>query len=154
MSMHKTPLSKMEEEGLLKHGLQVGAPSQLSDTFRQGIAWALQDPYIKSLIEDDQQAGITQAEEMNENMRLYGTIDKPANVAMPDFIKLSPSMREAGERAERDARRDGCCSVPVLQKAWFEAAIQQWIDEQQEIVELAALRPVSGENVDGDKNHE
>lgn len=77
MSMHSIPLSKMEEEGLLKHGLPVGVPSQLSDTFRQGIAWALQDPYIKSLIEDDQQAGITQAEEMNENMRLCGTIDKP-----------------------------------------------------------------------------
>lgn len=41
MSMHKVPLSKLEEEGLKLHGLSVGKPNQLSDAFRQGVAWAL-----------------------------------------------------------------------------------------------------------------
>lgn len=41
MSMHKVPLTKLELDGLLAHHLPVGKPSQLSDCFRFGIAWAL-----------------------------------------------------------------------------------------------------------------
>lgn len=41
MSMHKIPLTKLEEDGLRAHGLDIGKPSQLSDVFRQGVAWAL-----------------------------------------------------------------------------------------------------------------
>ena len=40
MSMHKIPLSKVEQEGLKAHHLPIGTPSQLSDSFRLGIAWA------------------------------------------------------------------------------------------------------------------
>lgn len=39
MSMHKVPLSPLEEEGLKKHHLKIGTPSQLSDTFRLGMKW-------------------------------------------------------------------------------------------------------------------
>lgn len=41
MSMHRIPLTKLEEDGLRAHGLDIGTPSQLSDVFRQGIKWAL-----------------------------------------------------------------------------------------------------------------
>lgn len=41
MSMHKKPLTAIEESGLRSHGLDIGTPSQLSDVFRQGVAWAL-----------------------------------------------------------------------------------------------------------------
>lgn len=41
MSMHKIPLTPLEEQGLCAHGLPVGQPSQLADSFRQGMAWAL-----------------------------------------------------------------------------------------------------------------
>lgn len=41
MSMHKIPLTPLEEEGLRLHGLPIGRPSQRSDTFRQGMAWAI-----------------------------------------------------------------------------------------------------------------
>jgi hypothetical protein len=41
MSMHKKPLTDIEREGLKQHGLPIGTPSQLSDSFRLGIAWAL-----------------------------------------------------------------------------------------------------------------
>ena len=42
MSMHKIPLTEMELEGLTKHGLDTGTPSQLSDVFRLGMAFALE----------------------------------------------------------------------------------------------------------------
>ncbi len=42
--MHKKPLTPLEEEGLRKHGLDIGTPSQLSDVFRHGVAWALAAP--------------------------------------------------------------------------------------------------------------
>ena len=39
MSMHKKPLTKLEEEGLRQSGLPVGTPSQLSDSFVLGMQW-------------------------------------------------------------------------------------------------------------------
>ena len=41
MSMHRIPLTDLERAGLERHGLDIGTSSQLSDAFRQGIAWAL-----------------------------------------------------------------------------------------------------------------
>lgn len=40
MSMHKTPLTPLEHDGLKAHGLDIGTPSQLSDCFRHGVKWA------------------------------------------------------------------------------------------------------------------
>lgn len=39
MSMHKVPVTELERRGLESHGLDIGTPSQLSDVFRQGVAW-------------------------------------------------------------------------------------------------------------------
>lgn len=43
MSMHKTPLTIIEETGLIAHGMgrDIGKPSQSADVFRAGIAWGL-----------------------------------------------------------------------------------------------------------------
>lgn len=41
MSMHEIPLTELERSGLYVHGLEIGKPSQLSDSFRSGVAWAL-----------------------------------------------------------------------------------------------------------------
>lgn len=41
MSMHKIPLTDLEHEGLIKHHLPIGKPSQLSDCFRAGVQWAI-----------------------------------------------------------------------------------------------------------------
>lgn len=41
MSMHKKPLTFLEEQGLRAHHLPIGTPSQLADAFRHGVAWAL-----------------------------------------------------------------------------------------------------------------
>lgn len=45
MSMHTVPLTCLEHEGLAKHGLPIAKPSQLSDAFRLGVAWALAKSY-------------------------------------------------------------------------------------------------------------
>lgn len=42
MSMHKKPLTPVEHDGLTAHGLDIGTPSQLSDAFRQGVAWGIE----------------------------------------------------------------------------------------------------------------
>ena len=41
MSMHRMPLTTVEHEGLVRHGLgrAIGKPSQLADVFRQGVKW-------------------------------------------------------------------------------------------------------------------
>jgi hypothetical protein len=43
MSMHKTPLTAIEETGMLTHwlGNSIGKPSQAADLFRAGVAWGL-----------------------------------------------------------------------------------------------------------------
>lgn len=41
MSMHYKPLTSLERIGLEAHHLPIGEPSQLSDTFRLGVEWAL-----------------------------------------------------------------------------------------------------------------
>jgi hypothetical protein len=41
MSMHKRLLTDHEIEGLTLHNLTVDSPSQLSDAFRLGMAWAI-----------------------------------------------------------------------------------------------------------------
>lgn len=43
MDDHKVPLTPIEEEGLRAHGLNIGTPSQLSDAFRQGVKWAIEE---------------------------------------------------------------------------------------------------------------
>jgi hypothetical protein len=41
MSDHKVELTELEKSGLHKHGLPIGCPSQLSDSFRHGMKFAL-----------------------------------------------------------------------------------------------------------------
>ena len=41
MSMHKKPLTDIEETGLISHGFgrDIGKPSMAADIFRHGVAW-------------------------------------------------------------------------------------------------------------------
>ena len=43
MSMHRIPLTDLEREGLNTYSLATDKPSQLSDAFRLGVAWALEN---------------------------------------------------------------------------------------------------------------
>ena len=46
MSMHKTPLTTIEETGLIAHGFgrDIGKPSMAADIFRIGVAWGQMSP--------------------------------------------------------------------------------------------------------------
>ncbi len=61
MSMHKKPLTPLEEEGLRKHGLAIGTPSQLSDVFRHGVAWALSQQAAQPVAPSDTEWSIIHA---------------------------------------------------------------------------------------------
>lgn len=50
MSMHSIPLTQLELDGLTAHGLDVGAPSQLSDAFLQGVAYVLAAQSKKGIV--------------------------------------------------------------------------------------------------------
>ena len=57
---------------------------------------------------------------------------------LPHYLKLSDEMRAAGDHAEQRALEDQCYSVPVLKAVFFEAAIQRWLDDQEEALETSA----------------
>ncbi len=46
MSMHDMELTELERSGLEAHHLKTGTPSQLSDSFRLGVAWALNNSVL------------------------------------------------------------------------------------------------------------
>lgn len=56
MSMHKVLLTIIEEGGLKAHGLDISKPSQLSDAFRQGVAWGLDNSQPKKMTREEGQA--------------------------------------------------------------------------------------------------
>lgn len=60
------------------------------------------------------------------------------DLKLPHFLRLSDEMRAAGDHAEQRAREDQCYSVPVLKAVFFEAAIQRWLDDQEEALEPSA----------------
>lgn len=57
------------------------------------------------------------------------------DLKLPHYLKLSDDMRAAGEEAVSDAKRGGCASKPVLESVYFEAAIQLWLNDQEELLE-------------------
>ena len=64
MSMHRIPLTELERVGLTNHGLPIGNPSQLSDVFRHGVKWALDN--VKAVSQ-----WIPVSEQMPENEGTY-----------------------------------------------------------------------------------
>ncbi|WP_178097518.1 hypothetical protein [Pseudomonas sp. BJP69] len=62
---------------------------------------------------------------------------------LPHFLKLSDEMRAAGDHAEQRALEDQCYSVPVLKGVFFEAAIQRWLDDQEEAIDAAMAKEAS-----------
>lgn len=65
------------------------------------------------------------------------------SLKLPHYLKLSDEMRAAGEHAEQRAREDQCCSVPILKAVFFEAAIQRWLDDQEEAIDAAMAKEAS-----------
>jgi len=76
----------------------------------------------------------------NENDQLKAENEALRNLKLPDYLHLSAEMRERGDHAELRAREDGCASVNALHAVFFEAAIQVWLDNQQEAIDAAAIK--------------
>lgn len=87
MSMHKSPLTPMEEEGLRVHRLPIGQPSQLADSFRHGVAWALRTAAAPSApAPADNSRAVTPDEDAALHRALIKSvkiIDEPAPAEVP-----------------------------------------------------------------------
>lgn len=86
---------------------------------------------------DDMQALLDEIDQLkaeNEALR---------KLKLPHYLKLSGEMRAAGDHAELRAREDQCYSVPVLKAVFFEAAIQRWLDDQEEAIDAAMAKEAS-----------
>jgi hypothetical protein len=117
MSMHKIPLTALEEEGLRNHGLPIGVPSQLSDTFRHGVAWA-----VKST---DSELAALRAEEAE---RKLADKDRDRRYHMDAINRLASFLALSGT------------SFEVIQ-----AAIDNMTRMARELSELRALMKEGGE---------
>lgn len=87
MSMHKIPLTPLEEEGLKKHGLDIGTPSQLSDAFRLGVKWA-NDNAVKNSTE-----GQFPIYDQNDTTRVVGFVVLAPDFGIEGFHRLVPNLR-------------------------------------------------------------
>lgn len=100
MSLHKQQLTVMEEEGLRAHGLTVGAPSQLSDAFRHGIAWAVKHYSQITVPEGCQLVPIRPTTQMlaacttSKNERLRQEIMRMAAEDYAAMLSAAPSLTE------------------------------------------------------------
>ena len=75
MSTHKKPLTELERSGLAVTGLPIGAPSQLSDAFRLGVAHAISE--YGNLVEQNKalKAALLDAKGFAELIQIIGTTD-------------------------------------------------------------------------------
>lgn len=71
---------------------------------------------------------------------LKAEIEALRKLKLPHYLKLSDEMRAAGDHAEQRALEDQCYSVPVLKAVFFEAAIQRWLDDQEEAIDAAMAK--------------
>jgi len=103
MSMHGTPLTPLEEEGLKVHGLKIGTASQNSDCFRLGIAWALrhelQDPTKRVEIQSCRLGSYGKAYDGPLVCRAYTSSDQPGN---GPAWKLGKAVNAANQMAYGD----------------------------------------------------
>lgn len=103
MSMHRIPLTALEELGLRNHGLDIGTPSQLSDVFRHGIAWALsqQTDALERMVQE-----IAKAEQRGRD-----SVDRYAILS-----SYTAKIRTEAYAAGREAMRQECVKMVKSQK--------------------------------------
>lgn len=105
MSMHKTPLTEIERAGLQAHGLDIGTPSQLSDVFRQGVAWAQDYAILHPSAAEKSEPVVITDNALREFWRSKGGDFHGPFIetgAMPES-KLLPFLRELMRAAPRGA---------------------------------------------------
>lgn len=74
----------------------------------------------------------TAREQRDKLVKKYNALH---DLKLPHYLKLDDEMRAKGDEAVSDARKGGCASVKVLEAVFFEAAVQEWLNSQEEILE-------------------
>jgi hypothetical protein len=97
MSNHKIPLTELERDGLIAHGLgrDIGKPSQAADIFRQGIAWALANKPAQPAV----QGPLARIAELEETVRQLNHALREATEAptfMGEPVVAAPAARIKG----------------------------------------------------------
>ena len=97
MSNHKIPLTELERDGLIAHGLgrDIGKPSQAADIFRQGIAWALANKPAQPAV----QGPLARIAELEETVRQLNHALREATEAptfMGEPVIAAPAARIKG----------------------------------------------------------
>lgn len=141
MSLDKKKLKSMAHDAL-SHPLDPIRGMAFQSTVRPHVMLALLEEiesdamHMRAFGEVMRSQGeqIDQLKAENESLR---------NLKLPHYLKLSDEMRAAGDHAELRAREDQCYSIPVLKAVFFEAAIQRWLDDQEEAIEVAMAKEAS-----------
>jgi len=106
MSLHNKPLTDLERNGLIKHGLPIDKPSQLSDAFRLGMVWALN--------EKDKDAGLVTTkltkrqlavEEMRNNGLSLNEIAEKLNITKGGVASLVVTIKKNRAKQEFEKQR-------------------------------------------------
>ena len=144
MSMHKIPLTSMEEDGLRNHRLPIGTPSQLSDCFRQGMAWALsQVSHVVELKVDylsPQQAAvrdILSGIDATENESPDGWWETTTGAdfgkwKLDEVLALLGQAAQPVELAALVAERDDALALAASRRADWDSMRQQWVKVRAE----------------------
>ncbi|ASK18431.1 hypothetical protein [Halomonas sp. N3-2A] len=96
MSMHKKPLTDLEHRGLHAHCLPIDQPSQLSDAFRAGVAWAGKD--IESF-KSELEAKVRQNVQLMQERDAYRAAEE-VQIALREKVQ-----------GERDALANSFCAL-------------------------------------------
>lgn len=142
--MHKIPLTSMEEDGLRNHRLPIGTPSQLSDCFRQGMAWALsQASHVVELKVDylpPQQAAvrdILSGIDATENESPDGWWETTTGAdfgkwKLDEVLALLGQAAQPVELAALVAERDDALALAASRRADWDSMRQQWVKVRAE----------------------
>lgn len=107
MSMHKKPLTAIEEAGLIAHGFgrDIGKPSMTADIFRHGVTWG-------QMSEQDKIAGIQK--QLDHRMPFQDNLRNRLTELLPALISLPQAQQPTKFQALSDAQ------IVNIAKATFE----------------------------------
>lgn len=109
--MHKIPLTHIEYQGLVAHGLDIHKPSQLSDAFRQGLAWATAQGDYDSL----EEKCVGMSFEINYLKQLLRNVRATLYFSPEDVLAIDAALREDKDSCSKINQCDGCqAGIPLI----------------------------------------
>ena len=129
MSMHTNPLTYMEKRGLHAHGLPTDEPSQLSDAFRAGVAWAGHE--VQSL-KNELEAKVRQNAQLMRERDAYRNAEE-TQIALRERVQEERDALAAQiERLDNELQDKALTDDGVLADAYWNCAdmITPWLGEK------------------------